>query len=148
MLRDPGLIPLSQEHQHALGLCVLTRRSLGIDGSAENIATQARNIVGKFDAEIRDHFDFEERVLFPMVEGHAQLHDLIAELLSEHVRILAAVEQLRYQPSREAVDRFCDLLEPHVHKEEQLLFEETQRILTRPELDSIRARRRLLSCNR
>src|SRR5436190_16238289 len=103
MLRDPGLIPLSQEHQHALGLCVLTRRSLGADRSAENLATQAHKIIEKFDAEIRDHFDFEERVLFPMVKDHPQLHDLIADLLGEHVRILAAVEQLRYNPSREAI---------------------------------------------
>lgn len=141
MLRDPGLIPLSQDHQHALALCVLTRRSLEADASPENVATQAQRIVSKFDTEIRGHFDFEEQVLFPMVQSKALLRDLIAELLNEHVRVLGLVEKLRYRPERDAVDAFCDLLVPHVHKEEQLLFEETQRILSRDQLDAICARR-------
>ena len=141
MLRDPSLVPLSQEHQHALALCVLTRRSLDSDASTENVIGRARKIVEKFDAEIRHHFEFEEQVLFPTVAENALLRALVTELLDEHVRMMAMVEQLRQKPDRESVDCFCDVLEAHVHKEEKLLFEETQRVLSRAELDSIGARR-------
>ena len=66
MLRHPGLVPLSRDHHHALALCVRTERAFGEDASAEAVAQAASGIVEKFDAEILDHFEFEERVLFPV----------------------------------------------------------------------------------
>ena len=53
MLRDPSLISLSHEHQHALALCVL------IDRSTADADTQARMIVDQYDAERRSHFEVE-----------------------------------------------------------------------------------------
>ena len=44
MLRDPSLIPLSQQHHNGLALCVLTRRALVEDSSPENVAKQTRRV--------------------------------------------------------------------------------------------------------
>jgi len=42
MLRDPALIPLSQQHHNGLALCVLTERALESDQSAATIERLAR----------------------------------------------------------------------------------------------------------
>src|SRR4051794_9184869 len=89
MLRDPGLIPLSRDHHHALALCVFTERALAADGSPTGVAAAARRIVQKFDSEIRGHFEFEEQVLFPAFHGIPSTGTLIAELLAEHRRMVA-----------------------------------------------------------
>ena len=137
MLRDPGLIPLSRDHQHALALCVLTQRALRQDDSPASVSARAANIVAKFEAEIREHFVFEEEVLFPEVMGLPQLAPVVAHLLEEHVRLLGLVDRLREAPDRTSIDDFCTMLEQHVHQEEQVLFEETQRLLSRQRLDRI-----------
>ena len=137
MLRDPGLIPLSRDHQHALALCVLTQRALRQDDSPASVADRAANIVSKFEAEIREHFVFEEEVLFPEVMGIPQLAPIVAQLLEEHVRLIGLVDELRTAPDRRLIDEFCTVLEQHVHREERVLFEETQRVLPRQRLDLI-----------
>ena len=137
MLRDPGLIPLSRDHQHALALCVLVRRALRKDGSAANAVAQAARIVQKFDSEIRDHFVFEEKVLFPKVMGLPELAGVVTRLLEEHVRLIGLVDQMRTNGDRAVIEEFCATLERHVHLEERVLFEETQRLLSREQLDRI-----------
>lgn len=142
MLRDPGLVPLSHDHHRALALCVFTRRALARDGGAENVSRQARRIVEQFDSEIRDHFEFEERVLFPALEGHPSVAELVVELMLEHRTLYSLIGDLREGGGRAAVEEFCEVLRGHVRKEERLLFEEAQRLLTRAELDAIGVRRR------
>ena len=66
MLRDPSLIPLSHQHHNGLALCVMTRRSLAADSSAENIAKLARRAIDRYEVELVNHFEMEEQVLFPV----------------------------------------------------------------------------------
>src|SRR5271157_2715671 len=80
MLRDPSLVPLSQQHHNSLVLCVLTRRSLAADVSSENIARLARRVIQRYELELINHFEIEEQVLFPACGPMP----LIAELLEEH----------------------------------------------------------------
>lgn len=141
MLRDPSLIPLSRDHHNALALCVFTRRALAADGAAGNVALQARRILEQFESEIRDHFEFEEQVLFPPLAPLPSVHGLVAELTMEHRRIVSIVESLRSKSDRSVIQEFCELLQQHIHKEERLLFEEVQRLLSREQLDEIGRRR-------
>ena len=77
MLRDPALIPLSRQHQHALALCVRIDRSLKA-GIAEVDVWQPE-IEEQFQQEIRYHFDAEESVLFPLAERTEDLVALTSE---------------------------------------------------------------------
>lgn len=131
MLRDSSLIPLSQQHHNGLALCVLTRRSLGADASPQNVATLAADIVDRYEIELANHFEIEEQVLFPTCGAMP----LIGELIAEHRTLEGLVHSLRSAPTREVVDRFCDLLSSHIRREEKELFEEVQRVLPREVLD-------------
>src|SRR5688572_21458362 len=128
MLRDPSLIPLSHQHQHALALCVL------IDRSPADVDVQARTIVGQFDSEMRLHFELEERLLFPAAAAHASTRDLVDELIAEHRRMATLVNTLRNARDRATIVEFSGVLRRHVRKEESVLFEEMQRLLPREEL--------------
>ena len=65
MLRDPNLIPLSRQHQHALALCVRIDRASPVGDS--DMAAWQSEIAQIFQSEIRVHFGAEENVLFPSV---------------------------------------------------------------------------------
>ena len=131
MLRDPALVPLSHQHHHALALCVLIDRSTG------DIETKARMIVDHFDSEMQSHFEVEESVLFPFAAKFPATCDLADELIAEHRRMTALVDLLRQTGDRAAIAEFTDLLRRHVRKEENFLFQEMQRTLSREDLDHI-----------
>ncbi len=131
MLRDPSLIPLSHQHQHALALCVL------IDRSPTDVDVQSRTIVDQFDSEMRLHFELEEGVLFPAAAELSSTRDLVHVLIAEHRRMTALVDALRYAGDRAIIAEFSGVLRQHVRKEESVLFEKMQRLLSREQLDSI-----------
>jgi hemerythrin-like domain-containing protein len=137
MLRDPALIPLSHQHQHALALCLLTEKAFVADPNNLHAADQARQIVEQFDGEMRAHFEVEEQMLFPMLRPFPNLSNLVAELIAEHQRITAMVDELRLASSRDMMLAFAGLLRRHVRKEESELFEQAQRLLSREQLDRI-----------
>src|ERR1035437_6871006 len=95
MLRDPSLIPLSQQHHNGLALCVLTRRSLAADVTPENIAKLARRVLGRYELELISHFEIEEQVLFPACGPMPP----IALLVAEHRAIETLIAQLRTAPT-------------------------------------------------
>ncbi len=133
MLRDRSLIPLSHQHHNGLALCVMTRRSLAGDGSAENLARLARRIVDRFELELVNHFEIEEEVLFPACGSTP----LIGELIREHRDIEAIVAEVRTAAAPEILESFCVLLMRHIRREETELFEEIQRTLPREELERL-----------
>lgn len=131
MLRDPCLVPLSHQHHNGLALCVLTRRSLSADYSAQNVARLARRVIDRYELELMNHFEIEEQVLFPACGPMP----LIGELLEEHRRLEVLVTQLRSLPSPALLEEFCGLLSGHIRREESELFERIQRELPRDVLD-------------
>jgi hemerythrin-like domain-containing protein len=141
MLRHAGLIPLSQEHHQALALCVAIDRTLAADDNEATAARIAAQIVRKFDGEIREHFEFEERVLFPALAVIAELSTTVEELRTEHTLMIELVEKLRSNVDRGLAGQFSRALRNHVHKEERVLFEQAQQLLTGDELNAIGARR-------
>jgi hemerythrin-like domain-containing protein len=132
MLRDKSLIPLSHQHHNGLALCVLTRRSLAEDRSAENVARLARRIIDRYEIELTNHFAIEEQVLFPACQS-----PLTEALVAEHRRIEALVERLRAAPEAETLAEFTELLRRHIRREEEELFEQIQRELPRETLEDL-----------
>ncbi len=133
MLRDPSLIPLSQQHHNGLALCVLTRRALAADGSPENVARQARRVIDRYELELANHFEIEEQVLFPACGPMP----IVADLLADHRAMEAGIAALRATPSAGLLEQFCALLSKHIRREESELFEPVQAALPREVLDRL-----------
>ena len=136
MLRDPSLIPLSRQHQHALALCVRIDRATKA-GELDLEAWQAE-IQQLFENEIEIHFAAEEKELFPTAEPFPDLQPLVRELLAEH----AELRQYFSRAARRSLDRpslasFGQKLVAHIRKEERQLFEGMQRVMSSQELAAL-----------
>ena len=140
MLRDPSLIPLSHQHQHGLALCVRIERALRDDRSPERSAELARRVADAYDLELRNHFDVEERLLFPAIREHLGPLPLVETLQAEHRELEALVERVR---AADAVARpaaladFSTALAAHIRTEERELFEDIQKRLSPAVLSSL-----------
>jgi hemerythrin-like domain-containing protein len=133
MLRDRSLIPLSHHHQHGLALCVMIERGLCQDASAENVAKFARKAIDMYDLELTNHFEIEEGFVFPAIEPHP----LVADLIGQHRRLEGLIARLRREPSSELLLEFAELLRTHIRREENELFQDIQKCLPRETLDRL-----------
>jgi hemerythrin-like domain-containing protein len=134
VLRHPSLIPLSHHHQHGLALCVIVERGLAADRSPENTSRLATKIRDMFELELRNHFDLEERILFPAIRDTMGEHPLVEELLKDHRALEALVQGLT---TPEDLLAFTQRLEPHIRREERELFEEIQKRLPPDTLEQL-----------
>jgi hemerythrin-like domain-containing protein len=132
MLRDPSLIPLSHQHQHALALCVMTDRSLAADPAQANVERLAQRCVDRYEVELANHFEVEEQVLFPAAPS-----TLTEELTADHRQLEVMISRLRQSPTADLLREFTGLLRSHVRREESELFEQMQRDLPRNQLDQV-----------
>jgi hemerythrin-like domain-containing protein len=136
MLRDPNLVPLSRQHQHALALCVRIHRA-ALSSPAEVAAWQSE-IQQHFEQEIRYHFAAEEAHLFPAARQYSELASLVDELLAEHQQLREYFAQASAAKlDGEGVRRFAEKLSGHIRREERQLFEELQRCMAPPMLAEI-----------
>jgi hemerythrin-like domain-containing protein len=136
MLRDPNLIPLSRQHQHALALCVRLDRAMqagGIDVEAWQVEIQQQ-----FESEIGIHFAAEEKELFPAAARFPELKPLVAELLAEHILLRDYFARaIARSLDRQSLGTFGEKLVQHIRKEERQLFEGMQRVLSSQELAAL-----------
>jgi hemerythrin superfamily protein len=136
MLRDPALIPLSQQHHNGLALCVLTERGLASDRSEAAISGLARRVIDRYEIELTNHFGIEEQLLFPLIEREIGRMAMIDELIADHRSVEKLVDQLRAAPSADLLQSFCDLLRGHIRREENELFQDIQQRLPKDALAS------------
>jgi len=129
MLRDPALIPLSQQHHNGLALCVLTERALSADRSEPAVRHLATQAINRYEIELTNHFAIEEQLLFPLIERELGKMPIIAELVGDHRALENMIDQMRAVPSAELLVRFCDLLRRHIRREENELFQDAQQRL-------------------
>ncbi len=78
-----------------------------------------------FGAEILPHAMAEEHSIYPAVAEHPEWEDTVAEMIDEHRRIAAAVEELAAIGDAERAEaesgRIVELFATHVSKENELL---------------------------
>jgi hypothetical protein len=135
MLRDPSLIPLSHQHQHALALCVRIERGVR---EGDDLRPWQAEIKQLFQQEIAIHFAAEEKLIFPAAARFPELAGLVGELRAEHA-------SLRQQLSRPGELDAASLrglgqrLSNHIRSEERQLFEGMQQRMTAAELAQIGA---------
>ena len=136
MLRDPALIPLSQQHHNGLALCVLTERALESDRSEATIRKLASKAIDRYEIELTNHFGIEEQLLFPLIERELGKMAMIDELVADHRALEGMIDQMRAAPSAELLEKFCGLLRSHIRREENELFQDVQQRLSKDVLAS------------
>ena len=80
-------------------------------------------------------------MLFPVCERFESLVDIVSELKSEHSRMVGLVAGLRSNGERAQVLEFCATLRNHVRREEAVLFEQAQDLLSNEQLSEIGSKR-------
>ena len=129
MLRDPALIPLSQQHHNGLALCVLTERALATDRSEATVRRLATKAIDRYEIELTNHFAMEEQVLFPLIARELGPMPILTELIADHRALERLIDEVRSAPSVELLERFCDLLRRHIRREENEQFQDAQQRL-------------------
>jgi hemerythrin-like domain-containing protein len=133
MLRDKSLIPLSHQHQHALGLCVRIDRAQPI--AAADLQAWRAEIEQNFAQEITIHFSVEEQLLFPAARQFPELIALLDELIADHAVLRQSFSQAQARSmSPENLAAFAQRLSAHIRKEERQLFERLQQLMTPEQL--------------
>jgi hemerythrin-like domain-containing protein len=138
MLRDPSLIPLSRQHQHALALCVQIERALQKD--VVDLDAWQLEVEQQYEQEIGFHFAAEENVLFPAARRFPELVSVVEELSEEHVRLREHFARAKKRTlDRDELRVLAKLLSGHIRKEERQLFEAMQKLVEADELRRIGA---------
>jgi hemerythrin-like domain-containing protein len=133
MLRDKNLIPLSHQHQHVLALCVRIERASPI--AEGDLGAWQAEITQLFRAEIGIHFAAEEQVIFPAARGFAELATLAEELLADHVALRESFAHAEARSmSATEMSMFAGHLAAHIRKEERMLFERMQQLMSHEDL--------------
>jgi iron-sulfur cluster repair protein YtfE (RIC family) len=136
MLRDPSLVPLSRQHQHALALCVRIDRARTLSGSS--LLAWQEEIQNHFEAEIQFHFSAEETVLFPVARGFPDLAPLVEELCADHAALRDYFARaVSRELDQDGLEQFVEKLSQHVRKEERQLFEGLQQRMSPAELEAL-----------
>jgi hemerythrin-like domain-containing protein len=136
MLRDPSLIPLSHQHQHALALCVRIDRALLAAGA--DLAAWQLEVHQLYVSEVQFHFAAEEKVLFPAARRFPELAPLVEELSSEHRHLKEFfIHAERGAMNQAELGKFPELLSAHIRKEERQLFEGMQQRMDAEQLSAI-----------
>lgn len=126
MLRDPSLIPLSHQHQHALALCVRLDRALLQTGAFDPDPWQLE-VDQLYADEVQFHFAAEEKILFPAARHFSELIALVEELSGEHERLRKYFARAgQGTMDRGELATLVKLLSGHIRKEERQLFEAIQ----------------------
>jgi hemerythrin-like domain-containing protein len=137
MLRDPILIPLSHQHQHALALCVRLDRALR-QASTVDLDPWQLEVHQLYADEVQFHFAAEEKVLFPAARRFSELVALVKELSGEHERLREYFVHAGQGTMDQAeLGTFVKLFSGHIRKEERQLFEAIQKRMRPEELKSL-----------
>jgi iron-sulfur cluster repair protein YtfE (RIC family) len=143
MKRHPALIPLSQDHHKALLLAQLLKRNAPEYHGLPNDLIGKMNFAKEiYHTELEDHFRDEEQFVFPYLKGkNAELNNLISEILNEHTILKEKILSLLDNPNLvDQLDDIGNILGEHVRKEERILFEKAQTILSEDELKLIESK--------
>lgn len=132
MKRDPSLVTLSHDHQHALAVALELIRA----EEPGLIAARDRMLRFMGDEGYR-HFEVEERILLPFIADEIPPNDPDVErVLADHAEIRSRTEFLSKtdSPTMSQVTELGSLLQDHVRHEERGLFPRIEAALGRDRL--------------
>jgi hemerythrin-like domain-containing protein len=127
-LRHKSLIPLSQDHYQGLLLAqqIRTTDRVMIAGWSSDPKEQARFVAAFFRDHLVNHFEAEEKSLFPLILQYVpSAEDRITELQREHRQLKDFAERFGNSTAEEPerhLQQFSELLDAHIRKEERDLF--------------------------
>jgi len=134
--RDTALRDLSSDHH--TGLVQRIRKQTAPTGPAAK--ARWKEVVDRFDAELKPHFRKEERGLLPALRSIGE-SALVAGTLPEHQAMRSRVATGR----PEYLLLFAQLLDDHIRFEEKEVFEMAQRRLPAEQLATLAASREAAS---
>jgi len=120
--------PISREHHETLLLALHLQQGEKILSKTVSYdpIDQAREIVDFYNLHLADHFEIEERILFPSVSRLIPTTAaLINELTEEHRRLEQMIDEFRKEIFKDidhSLREFGALLEEHIRKEDEQLF--------------------------
>jgi hemerythrin-like domain-containing protein len=136
--RHPALIPISREHHQLLLLAQLLKKDAPpYKGMPVDLEGKVKYAQAAWEGLIKPHIELEERVLFVTISGKtSSFSDLLNELRNEHELMTSMFKGLT--PEIKQLDKLGQLIEQHVRKEERVLFQRVQELLTEEELDQLK----------
>jgi iron-sulfur cluster repair protein YtfE (RIC family) len=138
--RHKSLHILSHDHHHGLILAQLIKKGSPQYKNLPNTTEGKKDYSIKFYYdELIKHFDDEENILFPVVNGKDdEMDNFIEDIIIEHKKIKQLINQLESDEDVEnTLDELGNILELHIRKEERDLFMKIQEILTEDELSAL-----------
>lgn len=138
--RDKALHILSHDHHHGLILAQIVKKgSPKYKNLPETIEGKKDYSIRFYNDELIRHFEDEEKILFPLVNGKdAEIDNLFEEILAEHKKIRQLIIQLESgEDDENTLDELGHILGLHIRKEERTLFGKIQEILSEVELTTL-----------
>jgi iron-sulfur cluster repair protein YtfE (RIC family) len=137
--RHQSLFSLSREHHTVLLLAVMLQKGAPkYKGMPVKIPDKVEYLKAKY-TDLKKHFNAEENILFPFVTGKNNLIDeLIDDLIRDHNKLAEYMVMLdSHDDSEKLLDDTGRLLECHIRKEERVLFQKIQEVLSEEELNEL-----------
>ena len=130
MKRSPALVPLGHDHHQALEAALRLRRATA--GDLDAVVERFREFWAEH--ERRRHFEIEEELLLPALEGDEEWDGMADRVRREHEQIRGYADGLRTLEHAHALGQ---LLNDHVRFEERELFELLEARLDADRLDRL-----------
>jgi iron-sulfur cluster repair protein YtfE (RIC family) len=140
MKRHQSLLTFSREHHTALLLAqILKKDAPQYKGMPSKLPDKVEYLKAKYYNELKQHFHVEENILFPFLTGKNNLIDeLIDDLIRDHNKVAENIVLLdTHHDSEKLLDDTGRLLECHIRKEERVLFQKIQEVLSEEELNEL-----------
>lgn len=143
MERHDALKDLSRDHFAVLNRCQEIDHTLRGGRRSFPVAEMAERLLRFWDDHVQFHFEEEEEVLLPALEGHLDLDadDDVARMLTDHAwfretlpKLRTALDDGKDERVRELLDAVGNRLRDHARFEERLLFDRVQSLLDEEEL--------------
>ena len=138
--RHKALAPLSRNHHQGLILAQLIKKDApDYKDLPKTISDKVEYTIDIYKNELVKHFTNEEEILYPAVKNKSnEIDELFEEIISEHKKIKQLVVQLEFSENKsDILNELGVLLESHIRKEERVLFEKIQNLLSEEELTQL-----------
>ncbi|MCH8052238.1 MAG: hemerythrin domain-containing protein [Chloroflexi bacterium] len=141
--RHDSLIPLSREHHSALVMALRIDREIG-DADESGVREVYDVLIAFWARGLLPHFRTETECLLARLVRHVDVEDeLVRRTERDHLGMEALVARMRdtddLEVRRELLLEFAKTIRVHIRWEEDVLFAETERLLTAPEIAALGA---------